>query len=353
MAETSVPTAPEGQESGPVEAPSPNQPILEAEQKSAETPAPSIQPVSDVEPQVTAKPPAPTASVVQGFKPEEPPTPTSQPISEVEPQIAAETSAPTTPVVQEPEPVEVPTSNQPVPEVEQVTAAEPPAPIVPVVQESKPEEPPVPSQPAMPEAEPEADAAKEETKPAEGEPKTAATQEPAIPVDQAVTKDSLTCLVCGKTFKYLFHHVKRRHNLNPAAYRKKFDLPPNFSMEAPSVLEKRSQKGAPASKPTTPAGKDTGTGKEEANEQPGPIATTEPAVPIHEAVSRDSVACLECGKKMKILKSHLHTHGLTVEGYREKFGLPEEFPMVAPSYTEYRRQNAKKAGFGGSTKKKK
>ena len=72
-----------------------------------------------------------------------------------------------------------------------------------------------------------------------------------------------------------------------------------------------------------------------------------PAVPIKRSVTPDYIICLEDGKKFKSLKRHLRTHyNLTPEEYREKWGLPHDYPMVAPNYAAARSQLAKKMGLG-------
>jgi predicted transcriptional regulator len=73
----------------------------------------------------------------------------------------------------------------------------------------------------------------------------------------------------------------------------------------------------------------------------------EPAVSIRTSVKKDYVVCLEDGKKMKMLKRHLMTdHGLTPDEYRARWGLPSDYPMVAPDYADKRRDLAKKIGLG-------
>jgi len=72
-----------------------------------------------------------------------------------------------------------------------------------------------------------------------------------------------------------------------------------------------------------------------------------PAVPIRKSVTPDSIVCLEDGKKFKSLKRHLRTHyDLTPEEYREKWGLPSDYPMVAPNYAKARSALAKEMGLG-------
>jgi predicted transcriptional regulator len=81
--------------------------------------------------------------------------------------------------------------------------------------------------------------------------------------------------------------------------------------------------------------------------------TTEPlksAVPIRKSVTPDFIVCLEDGKKLKMLKRHLRTtYDLTPEQYRAKWGLPADYPMVAPSYAARRSEFAKQIGLGRKT----
>lgn len=72
-----------------------------------------------------------------------------------------------------------------------------------------------------------------------------------------------------------------------------------------------------------------------------------PAVPVRKSIAPDYIVCLEDGKKFKSLKRHLRTHyNLTPEEYRDKWGLPADYPMVAPSYSETRSRLAKVNGLG-------
>ncbi|RMH46335.1 MAG: MucR family transcriptional regulator [Alphaproteobacteria bacterium] len=75
-----------------------------------------------------------------------------------------------------------------------------------------------------------------------------------------------------------------------------------------------------------------------------PIA---PAVPIEAAVREDKVTCLCCGKSFTMLKRHLRAeHGLSEDDYRALFSLPEDFPLVAPSYSARKAAYARRAGLG-------
>lgn len=72
-----------------------------------------------------------------------------------------------------------------------------------------------------------------------------------------------------------------------------------------------------------------------------------PAVPIAKSVKKDYIVCLEDGTEHKMLKRHLMSaFGMTPEQYREKWGLPPDYPMVAPSYSKVRSALAKKVGLG-------
>ncbi|QYO77908.1 MucR family transcriptional regulator [Devosia salina] len=88
----------------------------------------------------------------------------------------------------------------------------------------------------------------------------------------------------------------------------------------------------------------------QANETPAPVEELKPAVPVRKSVANDYIICLEDGKKFKSLKRHLRTHyNLSPEEYREKWGLPADYPMVAPSYSATRSKLAKDNGLGRKT----
>jgi predicted transcriptional regulator len=73
----------------------------------------------------------------------------------------------------------------------------------------------------------------------------------------------------------------------------------------------------------------------------------QPAVPIKRSVTPDYIVCLEDGKKLKMLKRHLKTrYDMSPEEYRKRWGLPDDYPMVAPSYANQRSELAKKIGLG-------
>ena len=75
----------------------------------------------------------------------------------------------------------------------------------------------------------------------------------------------------------------------------------------------------------------------------------DPAVPIADSLTEDYLICLEDGQQFQSLKRHLRVkYNMTPEAYREKWGLPRDYPMVAPNYAKRRSELAKKTGLGKS-----
>lgn len=81
-----------------------------------------------------------------------------------------------------------------------------------------------------------------------------------------------------------------------------------------------------------------------------PLPAGKPAVPIDESISPDYLTCLEDGLQFKSLKRHLGMHGLSPDEYRAKWGLPADYPMVAPKYSKARSRLARKIGLGRKRK---
>ncbi|HZP79640.1 MAG TPA: MucR family transcriptional regulator [Pseudolabrys sp.] len=78
-----------------------------------------------------------------------------------------------------------------------------------------------------------------------------------------------------------------------------------------------------------------------------PSEPLRPAVPVKKSITPEYIVCLEDGKKFKSLKRHLRTqYNMTPEQYRDKWGLPADYPMVAPNYAAARSQLAKQMGLG-------
>lgn len=78
-----------------------------------------------------------------------------------------------------------------------------------------------------------------------------------------------------------------------------------------------------------------------------PAEPLKPAISVKRSVTPDHIVCLEDGKKFKSLKRHLRTqYNMTPEQYRDKWGLPADYPMVAPNYAAARSQLAKQMGLG-------
>ena len=79
----------------------------------------------------------------------------------------------------------------------------------------------------------------------------------------------------------------------------------------------------------------------------------QPVVPIKKSVTPDYIICLDDGKKLKMLKRHLKTsYGITPDEYRERWGLPSDYPMVAPNYAAKRSALAKKIGLGTKSRRR-
>ena len=86
----------------------------------------------------------------------------------------------------------------------------------------------------------------------------------------------------------------------------------------------------------------------EALKSPGQaVAKPEPAVSIKQSVKPEYIVCLDDGRKLKMLKRHLRTaYNMSPDEYRQKWGLPSDYPMVAPKYAAVRSELAKKIGLG-------
>jgi predicted transcriptional regulator len=89
---------------------------------------------------------------------------------------------------------------------------------------------------------------------------------------------------------------------------------------------------------------------------PAPAAPAEkpkPAVPIARSVQPDYIVCLEDGKRLKMLKRYLRSqYDMTPEQYRRRWGLPPDYPMVAPNYANRRSEFAKQIGLGKGVRRR-
>jgi predicted transcriptional regulator len=84
-----------------------------------------------------------------------------------------------------------------------------------------------------------------------------------------------------------------------------------------------------------------------------PSERRKPAVPINRSVHNDHIICLEDGKKLKMLKRYLRSsYNMTPDEYRKRWGLPADYPMVAPAYAARRSEFAKKIGLGKGVRRK-
>jgi len=77
------------------------------------------------------------------------------------------------------------------------------------------------------------------------------------------------------------------------------------------------------------------------------VSNSEPAVPIEDSIKPDYIVCLEDGKRLKMLKRYLRTkYNLSPEDYKKRWGLPPDYPLVAPNYAQKRQELAKSIGLG-------
>lgn len=84
-----------------------------------------------------------------------------------------------------------------------------------------------------------------------------------------------------------------------------------------------------------------------------PAERRKPAVPVNRSVHDDYIVCLEDGKKLKMLKRYLRSsYNISPDEYRKRWGLPADYPMVAPSYAARRSEFAKKIGLGKGVRRK-
>ena len=89
------------------------------------------------------------------------------------------------------------------------------------------------------------------------------------------------------------------------------------------------------------------------NSEPKLLEKPKPATPINKSVNHDFIICLEDGKKLKMLKRYLRsTYNMSPEEYRKRWGLPADYPMVAPAYAARRSEFAKRIGLGRGVRRK-
>lgn len=90
-----------------------------------------------------------------------------------------------------------------------------------------------------------------------------------------------------------------------------------------------------------------------ASEDDKPEEKPKPAVPISKSIHHEYLVCLEDGKKLKMLKRYLRsTYSMSPEEYRKRWGLPADYPMVAPAYAARRSEFAKRIGLGKGVRRK-
>ncbi|WP_395647374.1 MucR family transcriptional regulator [Terricaulis sp.] len=88
-------------------------------------------------------------------------------------------------------------------------------------------------------------------------------------------------------------------------------------------------------------------------EEGSPQEKPRPAAPINKSIHTDYIICLEDGKKLKMLKRYLRsTYNMSPDEYRKRWGLPSDYPMVAPAYAARRSEFAKKIGLGKGVRRR-
>ena len=143
---------------------------------------------------------------------------------------------------------------------------------------------------------------------------------PALPREECILEDKIACLECGKSYRNLQTHMTTIHRMSGSEYKFRWGLAEEFPMEHPGAFESRQERfekglGAP--------------GFQQREKSMGP------AVPIEGSVTPEYLLCLEDGKKLKMLKRHLRTtYDMSAEDYKIKWGLPDDYPMIAPNYKE-------------------
>jgi predicted transcriptional regulator len=89
------------------------------------------------------------------------------------------------------------------------------------------------------------------------------------------------------------------------------------------------------------------------NQEAKILEKPKPATPINKSINHDYIICLEDGKKLKMLKRYLRsTYNMSPEEYRKRWGLPADYPMVAPAYAARRSEFAKRIGLGRGVRRK-
>ena len=88
-------------------------------------------------------------------------------------------------------------------------------------------------------------------------------------------------------------------------------------------------------------------------EEPVVVERPKPAAPVNRSIHNDYIICLEDGKQLKMLKRYLRsTYNLTPDEYRKRWGLPADYPMVAPAYAARRSEFAKRIGLGKGVRRR-
>lgn len=149
---------------------------------------------------------------------------------------------------------------------------------------------------------------------------------PRLSAEEAIQEHTITCLRCGEESKILSPQHLASHGLTPEAYREEFGYPPGTPLMCLSLSNHRSEtmkKHEVWKKRTT---------------------AKSPDIDPKDAITEDYIICMECGAKQQSITSpHLRKHGLTVEIYREKWGYPDDMPLMSKNQLRKQAKNAKQA----------
>lgn len=133
-------------------------------------------------------------------------------------------------------------------------------------------------------------------------PKAASGSAAHIVAEVDISDGRLRCHECSKLVAKLGMHIQNQHRMTPHEYRHKWKLPADYPMDAVKAA--------------------------------------------YRGLWSNAIECLECNKPVTLLKTHLRRHEMTPEEYRHRWGLADDYPMVAPSYSEHRAGIARSIGFG-------
>jgi len=185
--------------------------------------------------------------------------------------------------------------------------------------------------------------------PAEERPEAEAEAEAETPVpiiapEMSVHPGFLICLDCGREMRLLKRHLAITHHMTPAQYRAKWGLPADYPMIA---ANSRAAYSAHATRTENFKKARAALRTKRAKLDAAPPPPLGPAVDPAASITNQHLLCLECGESHVLLTTHLaKKHNLTPDAYREKWGLPADYPMIADAWRMKMRAHAHRRGLG-------